>query len=177
MNLIEEAAGQFHYNISNKIRSNKQIASFIKKFFNLEKISSDAMSGNDYNDISFYYAENNEEAKYYVDYLIEQGWEYIYLTPSNFNDDKLRKVQFLSTQSAHKVIGQEFDNVVVIITQDFYYNNNKLGYSDRSWHYNPIETLFQAITRTRNKLKFVIINNLEIYNACMQIISDKPRGD
>lgn len=178
VNLIEEAAGQFHYNIGNKIRSNKQIASFIKKFFNLEKISSDAMSGNDYKDISFYYAENNEEAKYYVDYLIEQGWEYIYLTPSNFNNDELRKVQFLSTQSAHKVIGQEFNNVVVIITKDFCYNNNKLGYSDRSWYYNPIETLFQAITRTRNKLKFVIINNLEIYNACMQIIFvNKPRGN
>lgn len=72
-------------------------------------------------------------------------------------------------QSVHKAIGQEFNNVVVIITPDFYYDNNKLSYKSKS-HYNPIETLFQAVSRTRKKLKFVIINNPEVYKACMKII-------
>lgn len=160
-----------HYEINTKIRQNKEIASFIRKFFNLVKIASDEMRGNDYKDISFHYTIDNVEARHYIDYLKTKGWNYIHLTASGFNqNDKLREVEFSSGQSAHKAIGQEFDNVVVVISSDFYYYDDKiLKYKDASWHYNPIETLFQAVTRTRKKLKFVIINNPEVYKACMEI--------
>ena len=164
-----------HYEINTKIRQNKEIASFIRKFFNLVKIASDEMRGNDYKDISFHYTIDNVEARHYIDYLKTKGWNYIHLTASGFNqNDKLREVEFSSGQSAHKAIGQEFDNVVVVISSDFYYYDDKiLKYKDASWHYNPIETLFQAVTRTRKKLKFVIINNPEVYKACMEIIHRK----
>lgn len=161
-----------HYKISTKIRQNKELASFIRKFFKLVKIADDEMKGNDYKDVSLHYVIDNVEARHYIDYLKTKGWNYIHLTASGINqNDKLREVEFSSRQSAHKVIGQEFDNVVVVISSDFYYNDDKiLKYKDTSWHYNPIETLFQAVTRTRKKLKIVIINNLEVYKACMKII-------
>lgn len=172
--LIKKAArDDNHYEINTKIRQNKEIASFIRKFFNLVKIASDEMRGNDYKDISFHYTIDNVEARHYIDYLKTKGWNYIHLTASGFNqNDKLREVEFSSGQSAHKAIGQEFDNVVVVITPDFYYDNNKLSYKSTSY-YNPLETLFQAVTRTRKKLKFVIINNPEVYKACMEIIHRK----
>ena len=161
-----------HYKISTKIRQNKEIASFIRKFFKLVKIANDEMKGNDYKDVSLHYVIDNVEARHYIDYLKTKGWNYIHLTASGINqNDRLREVEFSSRQSAHKVIGQEFDNVVVVISSDFYYNDDKiLKYKDTSWHYNPIETLFQAVSRTRKKLKFVIINNPEVYKACMKII-------
>lgn len=164
-----------HYKISTKIRQNKELASFIRKFFKLVKIADDEMKGNDYKDVSLHYVIDNVEARHYIDYLKIKGWNYIHLTASGINqNDKLREVEFSSRQSAHKVIGQEFDNVVVVITPDFCYNDDKiLKYKDTGWHYNPIETLFQAVTRTRKKLKFVIINNPEVYKACMEIIHRK----
>ena len=158
-----------HYEISTKIRHNKELASFIRKFFQLARIREDEMKGDSYKDISFYYVTDNNNAKIYIEYLKEQGWEHIYLTTSNYTSENLDSVRFGSMQSAHKAIGQEFNNVVVIITSDFYYDNNKLSYKSKS-HYNPIETLFQAVSRTRKKLKFVIINNPEVYKACMKII-------
>ncbi len=171
--LIKKAArDDNHYKISTKIRQNKELASFIRKFFKLVKIANDEMKGNDYKDVSLHYVIDNVEARYYIDYLKTKGWNYIHLTASGINqNDKLREVEFSSRQSAHKVIGQEFDNVVVVISSDFYYNDDKiLKYKDTSWHYNPIETLFQAVSRTRKKLKFVIINNPEVYKDCMKII-------
>lgn len=171
--LIQKAArDDNHYEISTKIRQNKELASFIRKFFKLVKIANDEMKGNDYKDVSLHYVIDNVEARHYIDYLKTKGWNYIHLTASGINqNDKLREVKFSSRQSAHKVIGQEFDNVVVVISSDFYYNDDKiLKYKDTSWHYNPIETLFQAVSRTRKKLKIVIINNLEVYKACMKII-------
>ena len=158
-----------HYEINTKIRQNKEIASFIRKFFQLARIREDEMKGESYKDISFYYVTDNNNAKIYIEYLKEQGWEHIYLTTSNYTSENLDSVHFGSMQSAHKAIGQEFNNVVVIITPDFYYDNHKLSYKSKS-HYNPIETLFQAVSRTRKKLKFVIINNPEVYKACMKII-------
>lgn len=171
--LIQKAArDDNHYEINTKIRQNKEIASFIRKFFNLVKIAKDEIKGNDYKDVSLHYVIDNVEARHYIDYLKTKGWNYIHLTASGINqNDKLREVEFSSRQSAHKVIGQEFDNVVVVISSDFYYNDGKiLKYKDINWHYNPIETLFQAVSRTRKKLKIVIINNLEVYKACMKII-------
>lgn len=171
--LIQKAArDDNHYEISTKIRQNKELASFIRKFFKLVKIAKDEIKGNDYKDVSLHYVIDNVEARHYIDYLKTKGWNYIHLTASGINqNDKLREVEFSSRQSAHKVIGQEFDNVVVVISSDFYYNDGKiLKYKDINWHYNPIETLFQAVSRTRKKLKFVIINNLEVYKACMKII-------
>ncbi len=171
--LIQKAArDDNHYEISTKIRQNKELASFIRKFFKLVKIAKDEIKGNDYKDVSLHYVIDNVEARHYIDYLKTKGWNYIHLTASGINqNDKLREVEFSSRQSAHKVIGQEFDNVVVVISSDFYYNDGKiLKYKDINWHYNPIETLFQAVSRTRKKLKFVIINNPEIYKACMKII-------
>lgn len=169
--LIKKAArDDNHYKISTKIRQNKELASFIRKFFQLARIREDEMKGDSYKDISFYYVtDNNNNAKIYIEYLKEQGWEHIYLTTSNYTSENLDSVHFGSMQSAHKAIGQEFNNVVVIITPDFYYDNHKLSYKSKS-HYNPIETLFQAVSRTRKKLKFVIINNPEVYKACMKII-------
>lgn len=168
--LIKESANE-HYEISAKIRHNKALASFIKKLFKLAKITSDEFKGNDYKDISFYYATDNEDARKYIEYLKKQDWEYIHLTASNNASDKLKSVEFGSKQSAHQVIGQEFNNVIVVISSDFYYNDDKmLKYKDTTWHYNPLETLYQAASRTRKKLKFIIINNLEVYKACMKII-------
>lgn len=171
--LIEKSANK-HYQISTKIRHNENLASFIKKFFNLKSIKSNNIKENDYKDISFYYAADIEDAKTYISYCVENGWEYIYLTA--FDGESLNSFRFNSTQSSHQVIGQEFDNVVVVITPDFYYNDdNKLSYKSTSY-YNPLETLFQAVSRTRKRLKFVIINNLEVYKTCIEIISKRVDG-
>lgn len=85
--------------------------------------------------------------------------------------DPLDALVFSSNNSAHKVIGQEFDNVVVTIDKNFYYTETlKLSYRV-STYYNPLETLFQAVTRTRKKLTFVIIDNEEVYKNCIKIIN------
>lgn len=49
-------------------------------------------------------------------------------------------------ETSHGIIGQEFDNVGVIIDQCFYYNEDgKLQYSCKSY-YHPVKMLFQNIT-------------------------------
>ena len=65
--LIQKAArDDSHYEISTKIRHNKELASFIRKFFQLARIREDEMKGDSYKDISFYYVTDNNNAKIYI---------------------------------------------------------------------------------------------------------------
>ena len=159
------------YELSHKIRHNKSLSSFVKKFYDLNKLNVDELKQNDYDNIAFYYAKDINDAQAYVTSLMTNGWEYIYLTDSLHSQESLSILKFYSNNSAHKAIGQEYDNVVVTIDQNFFYKeNNKLAYR-YSCYYSPLETLFQAITRTRKKIMFVIINNKEVYKNCIKIIN------
>lgn len=168
---IQNLSGQNNYKLSKKIRHNKNLASFLKKLYNLRQINSDNLSQSDYDDISFYFTKDIVDAERYIEHLKSLSWEHIYLSNSLRRPDPLDKFQFSSHNSSHKVIGQEYDNVVIVINEHFFYTDEgKLSYN-ASYYYNPLETLFQAITRTRKKLTFVIIDNEEIYKKCIQIVN------
>lgn len=160
-----------NYKLKNKIRHNKNLASFVQKFYDLSKIKSDNLSKKAYDDISFYFTKDIDDARRYIEYLKILAWEHIYLTPSRVNSEPLDQVRFSSNNSSHQVIGQEYDNVVITINEHFYYTDAlKLSYR-ASYYYNPLETLFQAITRTRKKLTLVIIDNEAVYENCIRIVN------
>ncbi|MGX4798767.1 hypothetical protein, partial [Pasteurella multocida] len=67
------------------------------------------------------------------------------------------------------VIGQEFDNVVIIIDGLFSYNSyGELIYNERIY-YDAVKMLFQNITRVRQKLKLIIIDNSELFDRCLSV--------
>lgn len=169
---IESIAGQSNnHKLKNKIRHNKNLASFVQKFYDLSKVKPDDLSKNIYDDISFYFTKDIEDAKRYIEYLKNLGWEHIYLSNSLRTPDPLDYVRFSSNNSSHQAIGQEYDNVVIAINEHFYYTDAlKLSYR-ASYYYNPLETLFQAITRTRKKLTLVIIDNEAVYKECIRIVN------
>ena len=173
VNTITEACGNV-YNLSSKIRHNKNLASFIQKLFNLSRIRSDELKGDDFDCVQLYYTDNLEEAEGYVRHLKNDGWEHVYLSNSLRMPDPLDSVVFSSNTSAHDAIGQEYDNVVVTISEHFFHDDsNRLKFRDEPY-YNPIETLFQAVTRTRKRLCLVIINNEPVLINCVRIMRNQP---
>lgn len=74
------------------------------------------------------------------------------------------------TESAHSVVGQEFNNVVVVIDESFKYNSQGDLIADNTY-YSQRQMLYQIITRTRKKLHIVIINNEVMLNRCIDILS------
>ena len=97
-------------------------------------------------------------------------WEILKFTPSQYNNEHHEKYSHSSNKASHGVIGQEFDSVVVTVDSLFYYNQNgDLKYRGNTY-YNPVKMLFQNITRTRKRLKIVIINNSEILDRCVSVL-------
>ncbi|WP_075694676.1 DNA/RNA helicase domain-containing protein [Cellulophaga lytica] len=154
--------------LTKKIRTNKEIASFINLLFDESKRLHKFNSTN----IFLNYFDTTISALKFITYLSSDGWKVINYTSSNKYIYPYDEYKLGSCDNTHDVIGQEFDNVVAVIDSNFYYKKNRL--STRGYHhmpyYHPSKMLFQILTRTRKKLNIVIINNPIIMNRCLDIL-------
>lgn len=154
------------YKLSEKIRTNKEIAAFIKMLFNNKKAVPLASNGN----IEINYFSTPDDAKRYLDGLNENKWKILRFTPSQYNKEHHEKYSEISHKSSHQVIGQEFDGVAVMLDKYFSYAaDGNLIYTGGTY-YDPPKMLFQNITRSRKKLNLVIIENEELLNRCIAIL-------
>ncbi|MCM2317864.1 MAG: DUF2075 domain-containing protein [Pseudomonas sp.] len=159
-----KAVAQFK--LSEKIRTNKEIAEFIKMLFNKKRNFPMQSSGN----IEINYFGSVEDAKGYLDGLDESKWEVLRFTPSQYNNEHHEAYSGAVNKTSHQIIGQEFEGVAVTIDRFFYYNmDGELDYSARTY-YDPPKMLFQNITRSRKKLNLVIIGNTELLDRCIAIL-------
>lgn len=156
------------YELSKKIRTNRNIASYIKNIVNLNEKDKNA----NYDCIDIYYTQTKEDAKQLLDYLYKYNYNYISFTPSLFNSHEIDS--FISTYNTHNVIGQEFDNVVMIMGSDFEYLNNRLN---SKTHPNPnfifSKLFYQGITRARIKLAIIVLRKPSLYKQLVQIKINK----
>lgn len=156
------------YKLSEKIRTNKEIANFIKILFNRKRNN---ISVSNSKNIDFEYFTDSSNVKNYLDLVAGEGWEVLRLTPSRFNTEHHESYSQVYSQNSHRVIGQEFDNVAVVIDEYFSYDSNgKLIYNSTTY-YDSVKMLFQNITRTRKKLKLIIIGNQQVLNRCLSVLN------
>lgn len=155
------------YKLSDKIRTNKEIASFIKLLFNNRR---NDLEFNDCGNVSFNYFSNVEDVKNYINFIGNNGWEVLKWTPSQYRAEHHQTYSDHQSRTAHSVIGQEFDNVAVVIDSYFSYDESgRLVYSAGTY-YDSVKMLFQNITRTRKKLKLIIISNSQVLSRCLSIM-------
>ncbi|EMK3415210.1 DUF2075 domain-containing protein [Vibrio parahaemolyticus] len=154
------------FKLSEKIRTNKEIADFIRMFFDNKKNISINNDGN----VDFEYFTDLNDVNNYIDLINNSGWEVLRLTPSRYNGEYHTLYSKQYSKNSHEVIGQEFDNVAVVIDQHFYYDNNGILKYNATTYYDSVKMLFQNITRTRKKLKLIIIDNSEVLNRCLSIL-------
>lgn len=155
------------YKLSEKIRTNKEIASFIKMLFNRKAITAAKSSPN----ITINYFNNNDDAKAFLSGLTSTEWEVLRFTPSQYNNEHHKKYFDVWSKTSHEVIGQEFDGVAIAIDKFFAYDaSGELTYVGGAY-YAPTKMLFQNITRARRRLNLVIIDNQEVLKRCLAILN------
>lgn len=178
---IDELVNPKKFKLTEKIRTNKEIASFIKNLFDLSARDTTIK----YSNIKIKYFSKPEDARRYMSIIRNQGWKLINYTPPLFGTYPYEKFKHPLAETAHKVIGQEFDNIVAVIDEYFYYKTitdtntgkRKRVLSTKNYIntpiYDPRQMLFQILTRTRKKLTLIIINNEELLKECIGIINNK----
>ena len=167
---IEDKVSPNKFELTKKIRTNKEIASFIKNLFDLNKENLNIK----YTNISVQYFSNNIDAIYYKKMLSEKnGWKAIEYTPSNYDYYPYNRYQEGLCYNAHQVIGQEYDNVIAVMDQTFYYREDGLLTVNIPTYYHMTKMLFQILTRARKKICIIIINNQDLLEICMKILHNE----
>ncbi len=154
------------YKLTDKIRTNKEVASFIKQLFNIKN----NIHNTAYPNIKLIYSNNYDSAKKLIQDLSDNGWKVANYTPGTRTTFHYEKYKSNDSDCAHSVIGQEFENIAIVI--DTYFKYDELGYlTADNTYYSQEQMLYQIITRTRKKLCVVVIDNEIILNRCINILN------
>ncbi|MTI84266.1 MAG: DUF2075 domain-containing protein [Firmicutes bacterium] len=153
--------------LTNKIRTNKEMASFIINLTDIGK-SNNFLN---YESITIEYFEELDDIKTYIQYLEQcRGWKPITYTNSQYTHEPLDNLASISHTKAHDVIGQEFDKVVFVMDDNFSYNE-KGRLTARKNYYSAEGMLYQIVTRVVSQLKIIVLNNPRLYYRLLQIKS------
>lgn len=154
------------YELSEKIRANKELASFIISVRNLNKKPRIPMN---YDNVTLSYANNFEEARQIIEYFKKQSYVFIHYSKSDY--DSYLYAKYEEDFDTHHVIGQEFDNVLMLMDDSFYYDEK--GILQGVPHPNPDylypNLFYQGITRVREKIALVIVNAPQLFEKISSI--------
>lgn len=152
------------FKLTNKIRTNEEMASFIKNLFKIGSCKKQLT----YNNISIEYFNDKHLVEPYIKYLEVENWKFINYSASMHTTESISYLKSLSETTAHKVLGQEFKKVVFIMDDNFEYDtNDKLTF--KTTYYSLHGMLYQIVTRVVNELKIIVLNNEDLYFKLLRI--------
>lgn len=155
------------YNLSEKIRMNKELHSFI---LSLRNLNHKAAFPFNYTNVSLNYANTTQEAQNLIGYYRRKG--YVFINYSKSNTVYSPYSEFEEDYDTHQVIGQEFDRVVMLMDKSFYYDEDGIlegiPYLDPDYLYPNL--FYQGITRVREKLALIVVDAPFLFKDIISII-------
>ncbi len=159
--------------LSKKIRSNKELADFISTMLDLSKKNTKKLTKKH---INITYFNSYEEADRYVS--SKRNFSFIPYTSTLYPQNGVVGFEIMDDNintvgNPHQVIGQEFENVGVLIDKHFYYDNNLLKAENMKNNvYSPRDMLYQAMTRVIKRLEVIIVENIEVFNIVVSLFEE-----
>lgn len=142
------------------------MASFIRHLMFLN----DSSKKENYANVELLYVNDYKQANKLIEYFRGKGYEYISFTPSTYYSCRMDKLW--KGTNTHEVIGQEFDNIVMAFDDTFSYDDK--GYLSATAHPNPDylykKLLFQGVTRVREKLALIVIDNQSVFENILNLL-------
>lgn len=158
--------------LSNKFRTNPEMNKFIQLLFKFSVDNLESIDNSDKKILVKFFSER-KNADEYLEKKLGTEWTVLNYTKSQYSNERLSIMNSFGLTS-HAVIGQEFNNVIIPMDANFKYviesytddNGVEKQYKKlkTTKSYYPIEKmLYQNLTRTREKLEIVIIENSELF--------------
>ena len=168
-NKLNQIDGFIEYKLLGKIRTSKEISSFTRNMMNLNRPARGYM---DYSNIEILFANDVTEALGLIEYYKEKGYIFISYTQSLFVSNTIDK--YPRDYNTHHVIGQEYDKVMIVMDNNFRYDED--GRIQGRRHPNPdylfYKLLYQAISRARENLCILVVENYQLFSDILSIKFD-----
>lgn len=149
------------------IRTNRQVFDFTKALFSIHKTVDKDSTGF----IEITYCQTQPQVRIIQEVLKKQGYEVPMFTPRSRGREEYQDWFSLMGNSAHAVIGQEFDKIAALISPNMHYNSAGDLVSGKPYYYNEEKMLYQILTRARNKIHLIIFNNPVVLERCLSLIN------
>ena len=168
------------FDLKDKVRTDVSLSTFILKFFNK---STNGLQPIDFPKVNAVYFSDKREAIKFI-HNLETLENYIPIEVAQYrarSTDILHNERiYVGSLDGFKVIGREYDNVLIPLDSRISYEDNKLIFSPTGYFpYKSNNGLFQALTRVKKNLMFVVIDNPTIYKEIQKVINwqiDKKRN-
>lgn len=161
------------YNLKEKVRTDISLSTFIHKLFNKSRTGLQPIN---FPKVNAIYFDRKSEAEEFVKNLIVIE-EYVSIEVPQYKTRSTGSIKnqkiFPFSTDGFNVIGREFDNVLIPIDDRVQYVSNELKFNhgENYYPYLALNGLFQAITRVKNNLLFLVIGNVEIYKEIQKLIT------
>lgn len=176
LNSINEFQGK-KFNLKNKFRNNKELSMFITNMTNFAiSLEDREQVPNLRRNIKLKYFRNYMAAESYIE-KIGKDYRVLSYSPSMHTPtDPFKRIAKYGPIS-HDIIGQEFDNVAIIVDHSFFYKENetstryRLRGTDKSF-YLADRMFYQNITRAKEQLLLIVINNQDFFGKVSSLLSN-----
>lgn len=132
------------WELSRKIRTNRELADFIRALFGLRGHERYVRT----NHVKVGSAQDTESARLLVDAFRGEGYQFISLANTARDDLALDELDIPGCPNPYAVIGQEFDRVVMAVGPHISLDS-----------YRHRQLLYQSLTRARSEIAFVVYGN------------------
>ena len=149
------------------IRTNRQVYEFTKALFSSHKTVNNDCSKS----VEITYCQTQTQVRIIQEVLKKKGYVIPMFTPRGRGREEYQDWFSLIGNSAHAVIGQEFNKVAALISPNMHYNSKGELVSGKPYYYNEEKMLYQILTRARNKIHLIIFNNTVVLERCLSLIN------
>ena len=157
--LIESIDSFDKYQLTNRIRVNSEISSFVHSII----APNQHIHRDKYPSINIAYANNIQEAMVIINNYNLKGYTYIY---DRRLHNEISSCQSVDVKSA---VCKEFERVIMLIDESFYYNDSNLlvASNDSNETNTKIRCLYHGLSRAKEKVALVILDNMEVFERIL----------
>ena len=127
----------------------------------------------DYSNVTVAYANNVTEARAIIAYF--RNNDYVFINYSKSNKNYSPYSQYEEDYDTHHVLGQEFDNVLILMDSSFYYDEEGIlrGIPHPNPDYLYPNLFYQGISRVREKIALVVVDAPELFEKITSVFDNE----
>ena len=158
------------FKLTNKIRMNNELSTFLRTFLSASK-----MYKREYPNVSVAYGANTEEAMNLIRFYEKEGYMFIWDSGLGIGIDEMESFpgEALTRIESASVTGKEFDKVVMLLDDSFYYDEKRFlrnTESEAGGETSRIMNLFHGLSRAKKNIALVIMGNMKLMEQIYTIL-------
>lgn len=178
--LIENLPEIQMFHLTNRIRTNAELSSFIQNTMHL----TDRKTSKPYPHVSVVYANNKDETDILLTDYISQGYQYkpsIYsVANKTVENETTTGTKFIESEISKNRTADEIEitavrdikRLVIVLDERYYYDKNKYLRSKSSdkENWSDVRSLFHQLNQAKEELSIIIRENISVYESLLALL-------